>query len=71
MSIPKLSEEEWTASGGSSQMKADGSDAVTSGGAAGGFTEEELSIHRAHRQACEVRPSTAQTRSPIRACCSV
>ncbi|KAM8745207.1 uncharacterized protein C1orf53 homolog isoform 1-T1 [Acanthopagrus schlegelii] len=62
MSIPKLSEEEWTASGGSSQMKADGSDAVTSGGAAGGdepaaggFTEEELSIHRAHRQACEAK----------------
>ncbi|XP_030290374.1 uncharacterized protein C1orf53 homolog isoform X2 [Sparus aurata] len=58
-----LSEEEWTTSGGSSQIKADGSDAVTGGGGAAGgdepaareFTEEELSIHRAHTQACEAK----------------
>lgn len=75
MSIPKLSEEEWTTSGGSPQIKADCSHAVTSGGgaaggdepAAGEFTEEELSIHRAHTQACEVSWSTAQARGPIRA----
>lgn len=75
MSIPKLSEEEWTTSGGSSQIKADGSDAVTGGGGAAGgdepaareFTEEELSIHRAQTQACEVSRSTAQARSPTRA----
>ncbi|XP_073332923.1 uncharacterized protein C1orf53 homolog [Pagrus major] len=66
MSIPKLSEEKWTASGGSSQINADRSDVVTSGGgggsaaggdeqAAGEFTEEELSIHTAHTEACEAK----------------
>nr|XP_046248656.1 uncharacterized protein C1orf53 homolog [Scatophagus argus] len=63
MSIPKLSDESWKrqTSGGTSRINADGSDAVTSneGGenvhAGGKFTEEELAIHRIHREACEAK----------------
>lgn len=68
MSIPKLSEEssKRPTSRGRSQINADRREAdfhdvVTSsmGGeneqAAAKFTEEEMAIHRVHREACEVR----------------
>lgn len=54
--------------------EADSSDAVTS--SVGGdndhaprkFTEEEMIIHRIHREACEVRCITS---NPIMSCCSI
>lgn len=68
MSIPKPSEESWRRprSRGGLQINADGgeadlSDAVTGSmegdndQAGGKFTEEEMAIHRVHRQACAVR----------------
>lgn len=69
MSVPNLSEEssKRLRSRGRSQISAGGSEAdlaggVTSSGTGGGsdpagreFTEEEMVIHRAHREACEVR----------------
>lgn len=74
MSIPKLSEESSKRLRGSSRSQisadsrgADLSEVVTScrGGEhhQGGreFTEEELTIHRVHTQACEVRGITSNT----------
>ncbi|KAE8293997.1 putative protein C1orf53 [Larimichthys crocea] len=68
MSIPKLSEEssERATNGGSSQINADRreadfNDVVTSSvgsdneQAAAKFTEEEMAIHRVHREACEAK----------------
>lgn len=62
MSIARLSEESSTrpSSRGGLQINADSS-AVTGGTggekdqAAGKFTEEEMAIHRAHREACEAK----------------
>lgn len=73
MSIPSLSEEgsKRQRSRGRLQINAGRSEAdltngvtsSTGGGhdrAGGEFTEEEMAIHRAHREACEVRWSTAK-----------
>ncbi|XP_026179597.1 uncharacterized protein C1orf53 homolog [Mastacembelus armatus] len=65
MSIPNLSDgnSKPLRSSSMSQINADRgeaerTDAVTGGHAAGKFTEEELAIHRLHREACEEQKQT-------------
>lgn len=77
MSIARLSEEssKQPSSRGGSRINAD-SGAVTGGTggekdqAARKFTEEEMTIHRAHREACEVRRIASKTSHPSMSCCS-
>lgn len=67
MSVPKLGRQ--TAARGASQTGASSRGACSTAGdgghgqtgAGGQPTEEEMTVHRAHREACEVRSTTGET----------